>query len=79
VVVVVVVAAMWLCGYVAIEYSQMMDGCDAPRGDECWTQATQAVGCSTCNVGKRFHPASQPGALCSSASLLLCSGHRLES
>jgi hypothetical protein len=32
--VVVVVAAMWLCGYVAIEYSQMMDGCDAPRGDD---------------------------------------------
>jgi hypothetical protein len=30
----VVVAAMWLCGSVAIEYSQMMDGCDAPRGDD---------------------------------------------
>jgi hypothetical protein len=32
------------------------------RPGETWLRWTQAVGCSICNVGKRFHPASR-GAL----------------
>jgi hypothetical protein len=54
---------MWLCGYRV----QSDDGCAQGTGLG-WTQV---VGCSICNVGKRFHPASQPGALCSSVPLLV--------